>query len=503
MSASLRRYLPALVLFLALVLRVWGLAWGLPDSTHSFSYHPDESMVLGAALVHEGQSLLDTHFYNYGSLVTMTDRFVFLATGIGHATIPSASHLLMARLITVLYGVGTCALLLILGKRLKKPGVGLLAATLYATAPLAVQHGHFATVDVPATFWVTASLFCALTQPRLFLCGLFAGLAAATKYNAGLVLLAGVTAWWLSEKRTIKPLALLLSATLLGFLVGCPGMLINFPTFWQQLTAELRHSRNPDEYFVGQLAALYWPTLGLLFALASPLWVVGLGRALAVRGRTEVILLAFVLPYLLLICVSANQYTRYALPILPALCWLIGSLPRKLSPLIAIGGALSLAFSVALCSVMAGSDPRDEAAVFLKQKGVASVGFARGPWYWSPPLHPILTAPIPTAARRAANSSETLRLFAVPEGRDWDPSLLQATQPDAVALSEIEYTTAVRTKNPQALAYLAALTSRYPNKTVFAHPLPVLGARDYAGLPCQPLPIDMIYPNQAVVIFTK
>jgi len=33
--------------------------------------------------------------------------------------------------------------------------------------------------------------------------------------------------------------------------------------------------------------------------------------------------------------------------------------------------------------------------------------------------------------------------------------------------------------------------------------LPVLGARDDNGLPCQPLPIDMIYPNQAVIVFTK
>ena len=158
---------------------------------------------------------------------------------------------------------------------------------------------------------------------------------------------------------------------------------------------------------------------------------------------------------------------------------------------------------MALCSVMAGPDPRDEAAVFLKQKGVASVGFARGPWFWSPPLDPGISHPAPPLAKRAADASEKLRLFAVPEGRDWDASLLDETQPDSVTLSEFEYTAALRTKNPQALSYLAALTAHYPIKTVFAHPLPLLGAHESSGLPCQPLPIDMLYPNQSVVVFTK
>ena len=500
MPASLRRYLPALIVLLALVLRLWGIAWGLPDASHLFSYHPDESRVVGQALMQPGQNILDTGFYNYGSLATLTDRFLLLATG-ALTNIPTASSLLLVRFVTVAYGIGTCALLILFGKRLEKPDVGLSAAALYAVAPLAVQHGHFATVDVPATFWVTASLLTALANPKLFWCGLFTGLAAATKYNAGLVLLAGVAAWFLLERRSLKSLGLLLSGAALGFLLGCPGVLVNFPKFWEHFTFELAHSRTAQIDFVGQTAALYWPTLGLLAALGSPLWLVGVGRALATRTRTGLTLLTFVLPYLLLLCVSANQYVRYALPLLPALCWLIASLPWK--PLVALGGTLSLLFSLALCSVMAGPDPRDEAAAFLKQKGVASVGFATGPWFYSPPLHPGLSHPSPRRAKSAAESSEPLKLFAVPPGRDWDATLLDETQPDAVALSEIEYTALIQKKNPQALAYLAALTARYPIKTVFAHPLPLLGARKSSGLPCQPLPIDMLYTNQSVVVFTK
>ena len=217
------------------------------------------------------------------------------------------------------------------------------------------------------------------------------------------------------------------------------------------------------------------------------------------REKTDQILLAFVIPYLLLVCLSANQYVRYALPLLPALCWLLATIPWK--PLVGVAGALALAFSVGLCSVMAGPDPRDEAAAFLKQKGVASVGFARGPWFWSPPLHPGLSSPIPPVAKRAAESSETVRLFAVPDEREWDPTFLAETNPEAVALSEIEYTAALAPKNSKALSYLRALQARYPTRTVFAHPLPILGM--WEPLPRQPLPIDMLYTNPTIVIFTK
>lgn len=500
MSPTLRRYLPTLVLLLALALRLWGIGWGLPDERHAFSYHPDESRVVGQAVLQPGQNLLDTGFYNYGSLATLTDRFLLIATGAASVSLPSPSSLLLVRLVTVVYGVATCALLLLLGKRLAQPQLGLIASTLYAVCPLAVQHGHFATVDVAATFWVTAALVAALTSRKWLLIGTLAGLAAATKYNAGLVLLSGVAAWALSEKRTLSGLLLLLAGATLGFIVGCPGVLINSSQFWKDFSFELAHSRRPDEYFLHSASGfLYWPTLGLTAMMGSPLTLLGVARGLLRREKPDVIVLAFVVPYFLLLCLSENQFVRYGIPLLPALCWLLAQLPWRL--VVGVAGALSLAFAVGLCSVMAGTDPRDAAATYLKQKGVASVGFARGPWFWSPPLHPGLSSPIPPAAKQAAESSENVRLFATPNEREWDVTFLEETNPEAVALSEIEYTAALAQKNPKTLAYLAALRARYPTRTVFTHPLPILGV--WEPLPRQPLPIDMLYTNPTIVIFTK
>ena len=60
MSKRITTYLPLIaVLGLAALLRVWGLAWGLPSATHYFSYHPDESRVLQVAMFN--MSLLTGH----------------------------------------------------------------------------------------------------------------------------------------------------------------------------------------------------------------------------------------------------------------------------------------------------------------------------------------------------------------------------------------------------------------------------------------------------------
>jgi hypothetical protein len=63
----------ALVTALALGLRLWGIEWGLPNALHFYSYHTDETRILGVSRpgpdglnLFAGQFL--PHFYNYGSL---------------------------------------------------------------------------------------------------------------------------------------------------------------------------------------------------------------------------------------------------------------------------------------------------------------------------------------------------------------------------------------------------------------------------------------------------
>src|SRR5207244_2433275 len=111
-----------------------------------------------------------------------------------------AALFLAGRLVTALLGVGTIPVVFVLGARLYCRRTGLLAALLYTIAPLAVLHAHFLTVDVPATFFVSlvllwsARLLSAVRWRDVVIAGIWCGLAAATKYTAGLAIVAPVTA---------------------------------------------------------------------------------------------------------------------------------------------------------------------------------------------------------------------------------------------------------------------------------------------------------------------
>jgi 4-amino-4-deoxy-L-arabinose transferase-like glycosyltransferase len=514
--------LPLLVCLAALALRLWGIGWGLPDAAHAFSYHPDESLVVSAALVtNPFLLLLDSGFYNYGeAAILMFSKAIHIGAALGLVAIapgavPSASALLAARLTTALLGAGTCALLFGTGRRLFGTPAGTVAALAYALAPLAVQHGHFATVDVPATFFIAATLWLLSTdlKRRWLLCGLVAGLAAATKYNAGLVLLAPLCAWALSRPRSGKDGASLAGGAALGFLLGCPGALLNPTKFVADLTYEANHARTGSgDIFQGTpIGFVYHGLVTLPWGLGWPLVLLvlyGVVQAARRRSAHDLALAAFALPYFVLIGIAQIKFARYTLPLYPPLLLWAGAAVgtgRYGRPAATVALTAALLMTLAFDSVLAGPDPRDRAAAYLTAQAPASVGFATGPWWYSPPLDPGISHPIPPQAKRAAaERTATPRL--IPADGAWNAAQLAETRPDAVALSEFEYADALRLRRSAAQTYLAALRTALPTRHVFASPLRVLGVpltRTAGDLPVQNLPHDMLYPNPTTVIFTR
>ena len=280
----------AAVLLLALGLRVWGLTWGLPSATHYFSYHPDESVVLETSSVTMNvfAGRLLPHFYNYGSLqlylVCFANTLAALFGGVD--IVPKdfavwypqwAKMYLIGRCLTVGMGVGTVWAVYAIGLRLWGRRAGLLAALTLAIMPLHAQHSHFLTVDVPATFWGILSLLWAArlatgdARPlrAVILAGVFAGLAAATKYNLALALLPVIVAVWVvAGKRSteegragaspaptqitvgvglVPTLLAALTAFGLAFLAGCPGALLENKTFLDGLRYEAIHVQDVDD----------------------------------------------------------------------------------------------------------------------------------------------------------------------------------------------------------------------------------------------------------------
>src|SRR5690606_7344401 len=140
------------------------------------------------------------------------------------------------------------------GARLFDRATGLLAAAIGAVAFLPVFYGHLALNDVPATAPATLALLAAALVLRgggtraALLGGVGAGLAAGTKYTAGIVLLPLLTAIVLEARARREPFlraaaapaGAALGAALGGFLLANPYALLDPAAFRDGVATQRR-----------------------------------------------------------------------------------------------------------------------------------------------------------------------------------------------------------------------------------------------------------------------
>ncbi len=450
MWTRLRSTLPILVvLIIAAALRFWGLRWGLPDAMHSYSYHPDEFLTVGAA----GMIVTSffPRFYNYPSLYLYLVAFALLAASAYGLATDTASAYLSARVVTALLGTAAVVATYWAGLRLWRTGTehncpgpnagspgntapgALLAALILCIAPLHVQHSHFATVDVPSTLFVAlclgfaGSVLCRGSLTDYALCGAMAGLAAGTKYNAGLVVLSLIAAHFLGRAQTaprlrapggrarhreepqVRPhqfrrLLAGIMAFIAAFALSTPAIIFRTSDVLGGIAYEVKHaSEGHGLVFAGTGS-------GFAFAFTSSLWY-GLGPPLAIlflasainglarKDKRALMILAFAIPYYALISLSQVRFARYALPLFPPAALLISwtlvdlwpRLPRVLRW--AGAGAMTAAlagtllYTVALDRLFVQQPPQDRAArwIFANIPEGSRIGVVEVPWFYSPP----------------------------------------------------------------------------------------------------------------------
>ena len=566
------------VLAIALALRVWGITWGLPSATHYFSYHPDESVVLETSSltmnVFAGRLL--PHSYHYGSLQFYLVCFANTLGALfgGMDIVPKnfavwypqwAKMYLIGRLLTVGMGVGTVWVTYAVGAKLWSRRAGLAAALILAITPLHAQQSHFLTVDVPATFWVMLSLVwsvrLATDDPKplkaALFAGVFAGMAAATKYNMALAVLPLLAACVMrptpaqapalpegkveefqkkgSRKDAVVPTSSLsrfgrvgacaavgLLASLLAFFAACPGALLETSTFLKDVRFEAVHVQNGDDPTFRDTGSgfVYHITHNLDAGLGLPLLVltlISVGYAVYRRQRGDALLAAFALPYYVLISLAAVRYARYTIPLLPILALWVGrmladglrlSRPslRRVAVSVAAAGVLGTAVNaVFLVSAMAGKDTREQALSWLNSSAAppATVGFAVQPWFGTAPVSPYF--PLPGLGTWRAVTAPEIQRRIVYNGTDWNTTALLSDKPDVVVLSEYDYDDAVRVHSPEATAYLTALKQNYEPVAGFLPPLPypVGGSKEKSGLLSRGLPHDMLYPSPDITVYRR
>jgi hypothetical protein len=350
----------ALVLGGGLALRLWGVQQGLP-----YVYNTDENdhFVPHAVQMFE-QGTLNPHYFANPPAYTYLLHFLFaLWYGSGHAVVhayfndPQAVYTL-ARVACALLGTASLWLLYLVGSRLFGRAVGLLAAAIEAVAFLPVFYAHLALNDVPTLAPLTLSLLGTAGVLRNgrrrehLLAGIGLGLACASKYTAGIVVvpyLVAVLSRYLEVRarataaqpegssRRAGPLGgagvqalvgLIVAgvAALVAFFVANPYALLDYSSFH----AELAHQSALSAEAQGKLGAP--KEGGLLYYLWSLTWGLGWVPALAALGgavavwrvqrRLGWLLVPAPLLFLAFMGAEGRYFGRWLMPILPILCLL-------------------------------------------------------------------------------------------------------------------------------------------------------------------------------------
>ena len=324
----------ATVLSGALVLRLWGLRHGLP-----FVYSPDEANhFVPHAIGMFGDSLDPGYFVNPPGFTYFVYGALRLRYGNAHdvgaayATEPGAIYVL-ARGCAAVLGTASVGLVIWAGARLFDRATGLIAGLLLATAFLPTFYSHVAVNDAPALAPVGLALAGAAGLLRrgrgldAALAGIGVGLASATKYTAGIVLLCVVAAAAIGPGRPterLRRLALAAAAALAAFLAANPYALLDARTFLEGLTHQWDATQTLKVGATDRSALVYYlhtTTYGLGWAPAVAAAVGAAGLVLKDR-RAALVLVPAPVTFLLFMGSFDRFWGRWLLPVYPILCLL-------------------------------------------------------------------------------------------------------------------------------------------------------------------------------------
>jgi 4-amino-4-deoxy-L-arabinose transferase-like glycosyltransferase len=343
-----------LILLGALALRLWNLDHGLP-----FAYNADEAEhFVPRALAMAGGGSLDPGYYENPPSLTYLLALVYWIGG-------TADAVLTARVVVALIGTLVVGLTFLAGRRAFDSRTGLVAAAVMAVAFLPVFYSKHALNDVVTLAPVAVALIGALLVHErgrwvdYALCGGAIGVATATKYTAGAMLLTLVAAAGLRVlrdraelRRVLAGCALAGAAFLALFLILYPYALLNMREVRRQIGGQSGQAASGK---LGQDDVLGWlyyvGTLGWGLGWLPLAAAVG-GAVVAIRRdwRRAAVLLAFPVFLYLYMGAQGRYFGRWLLPAYPVLCVLAGYGVVSLATALRRPALLAVVFGVLLCA---------------------------------------------------------------------------------------------------------------------------------------------------------
>jgi YYY domain-containing protein len=351
------------ILALALGLRLYGVDW---DGGGLF--HPDERAILmqvsdlrvpgpsdAGSLFDSSASPWNPGWFNYGSFPLYLLKTVQLAAS-PLADLDLFDLRIPGRVLSALADTAVVGLVFMAGRCWYGVRTGLLAALLSALAVVSIQLSHFYAVDTLLTLFVVASVAFLVRfvhtgrQRDALVAGVAIGLAVATKFSAVVLVVPAIAAFavyaftaagdrvepavaspeTLSRRRTaLRALLVAAAAAVVTLVITQPYMLLDFRTFVANTLEQSQMVRRAIDYpytrqYIDTPKVIYhvwqlgtWglgPVLGVV-AWAGLLW--GLVYTWRTRRKTELIVFAWLVPYLAITLWFEVKFMRYLLPAVP------------------------------------------------------------------------------------------------------------------------------------------------------------------------------------------
>jgi 4-amino-4-deoxy-L-arabinose transferase-like glycosyltransferase len=322
----------------ALALRVWGVKHGLP-----YAYNADENAHFVPKAIQLFGHGWNPHYFVNPPAFTYLLHLVFAVSYGGREGVSStfATHqgdvFVIARVTSAVVGTLAVWVLYLAGAKLFDRRVGLLAAALLAVAFLPVFYSHLALNDVPTlapiglSLWGTAGILRSGGHRHYALAGVGLGLACATKYTGGIVLVPLVAAGavqFMSARDARRPaligLALAGALALVAFFVANPYAFIDHGEFHQGLV----HQSSAADDALGKLGLTQ--SSGTAYYLWTFTW--GLGWVPIVAAAIAIVVLALRDPAALVVLVpgplaflifmgsQSRFFGRWLMPVFPLVC---------------------------------------------------------------------------------------------------------------------------------------------------------------------------------------
>ena len=356
-----RRWLAKITCCLVLCVISLATSWPLIIGNSKYFYHEDDAHHFNRTIEMSVRGDLNPYYFNKpalhfylrmplvyaaewyerraGRLNSLRDIRTRDPYGLaGYAYTPSHPRLLaLLRLESAMWSaLMAVATFLVVGLLRHSIRVAFAAALIVIASPEVLRNSYVVGVDTlmgllciattAYAFWAQNSY----SKRKLAICALLSGLACAAKYNAAPIVFVPLTLWWLAD-RTVKGFLLVSVLPALGFLIGAPYTVLEWDEFIKGISYEAWHygvaghegnSANPG----WQQALLYlrWTLSDGIGVSAAVLALLG-GSWLSVYDRRAFLLLiAFPLPYALLMIAQKTHFTRNMVVMVPYLATLAG-----------------------------------------------------------------------------------------------------------------------------------------------------------------------------------